>query len=50
MTRKKVTETLLKLFVPFELKDTLQRLAAARNVSLSSLVRLILTEYTKSKG
>jgi hypothetical protein len=50
MTQKKKEQTLIKTVAPTQLKQQLQQLAQARNITLSSLVRLILSEYVKSKG
>jgi hypothetical protein len=40
-------EALIKFVAPDELKNALQELANERNISLSSLLRLIATEYVK---
>ncbi len=40
-------EVLVKFVAPRPLKHDLQALAAARNVSLSALLRLVATEYVK---
>jgi predicted transcriptional regulator len=50
MTQYKLNEIVIKFVAPLALKRELQRLAQARNVSLSALIRLILSEYVKSKG
>jgi hypothetical protein len=50
MTQKKVSETLVKFHAPASLKDDLLHLAAVRNISLSALLRLIVSEYIKTKG
>jgi hypothetical protein len=50
MTKHIVSERLIKFVAPASLKDELLQLAAARNISLSALVRLILSEYIKNKG
>jgi len=50
MTQKKVFESLIKFHAPASLKDELLRLAAHRNISLSALIRLIVSEYIKAKG
>ena len=39
----------LKLVMPKGLRDELKQLAAERAVSVSALIRLILTEYVRSK-
>jgi hypothetical protein len=41
-------EELVKLYVPRSLKLELQALAASRNIALSALLRLVITEYVKS--
>lgn len=50
MTQKKVYESLIKFYAPLDLKDELLRLAVQRNISLSALIRLIVSEYIKNKG
>jgi molybdopterin-guanine dinucleotide biosynthesis protein A len=40
-------EALIKFVAPEELKQALQQLANERNISLSSLLRLIASEYVK---
>src|SRR5688572_5900013 len=50
MVKKRLNEVLIKLVAPQELKEALQSLAQSRNITLSALVRLILTEYVKNKG
>ena len=40
-------EALIKFVAPTELKQALQQLANERNISLSSLLRLIASEYVK---
>lgn len=40
-------ESLIKFVAPVGLKDSLQLLANERNISLSSLLRLIASEYLK---
>lgn len=50
MTRHKVSESLIKFVAPASLKEELLNLAALRNISLSALIRLILSEYVKNKG
>lgn len=40
-------EALIKFVAPDELKDSLQKLANERNITLSSLLRLIASEYVK---
>ena len=40
-------EALIKFVAPFDLKGSLQNLANERNIALSSLLRLIASEYVK---
>jgi len=40
-------EALIKFVAPVVLKEELQKLANERNISLSSLIRLITSEYLK---
>ena len=40
-------EVLIKFLAPRELKHALQELAAKRNVALSALLRLVLSEYVR---
>jgi hypothetical protein len=40
-------EALIKFVAPIELKQDLQRLANERNIALSSLLRLIASDYVK---
>ena len=44
-----ISETVIKFFAPATLKDELQALADERGLSLSALMRLIATEYIKTK-
>jgi hypothetical protein len=46
-TGKKFNETLIKFIAPESLKRDLQVLADERNINLSSLLRLIATDYVK---
>lgn len=46
-TGNQINEELIKFKAPKELKNQLQLLAQQRNISLSSLLRLISTEYVK---
>lgn len=43
----KKNETLIKFYAPEALKNDLQELANDRNITLSSLLRLIASEYVK---
>jgi hypothetical protein len=43
------SEHLIKFYVPGDLKRDLKALAASRNVALSALLRLVVSEYVKSK-
>ena len=45
--RKNINEVLIKFVAPKELKRALQELANERNVSLSALLRLVVSEYAK---
>jgi hypothetical protein len=45
--RKNINEVLVKFYAPEELKQALQNLANERNITLSSLLRLITSEYAK---
>ena len=40
-------KTLIKFVAPIELKESLLHLAKERNIALSSLLRLIASEYVK---
>jgi hypothetical protein len=40
-------EALIKFVAPIDLKEALQQLANERNITLSSLLRLIASEYVK---
>jgi hypothetical protein len=40
-------EALIKFVAPIELKQALQQLANERNITISSLLRLIASEYVK---
>ena len=40
-------EALIKFVAPVELKNSLLQLAKERNIALSSLLRLIASEYVK---
>jgi predicted transcriptional regulator len=42
-------EVLIKVLAPGHLKNDLQELANSRNVSLSALVRIALSEYVKNQ-
>ena len=44
---KLLNEELVKFVVPKTLKNDLQELASERNISVSSLLRLITTDYIK---
>ena len=45
--RKHINEVLIKCVAPEELKCALQELANERNISLSALLRLVVSEYVK---
>jgi molybdopterin-guanine dinucleotide biosynthesis protein A len=40
-------ESLIKFVAPVDLKDSLQKLANERNITISSLLRLIASDYVK---
>jgi hypothetical protein len=42
-------QAVIKFFLPFELKEGLERVARERGLSVAALVRLILSDYIKSK-
>ncbi len=42
-------EALIKFYVPRDLKRELQELAVSRNIALSALLRLVVTEYIKTR-
>jgi hypothetical protein len=45
--RKTKNEALIKFVAPIDLKNSLQELAKERNIALSSLLRLIASDYVK---
>jgi hypothetical protein len=45
--KKSKNEALIKFIAPNDLKQSLQQLADERNIALSSLLRLITSEYVK---
>lgn len=45
--KNKKNETIIKFNAPESLKNNLQELANERNIALSSLLRLISSEYVK---
>jgi len=45
--RKNINEVLIKFVAPRELKRASQELANERNISLSALLRLIVSRYVK---
>lgn len=45
--RKNIDETVVKFRAPEELKHAAQELANERNIALSALLRLIVTDYVK---
>ena len=49
-SKKPTTVTSIKVRLSPTLKRQLQDFATQRNISLSSLMRLIATEYIKTKG
>ena len=49
LTSPQLSETVIKLLVPYSLKQQLQKLADERGLTLSALMRLIATDYIKLK-
>jgi hypothetical protein len=49
-TKPATNQAYIKVHLPLSLKQQLQALAEQRSISLSSLLRLIATEYIKAKG
>ena len=47
---KKPNETFIKFHLPLKLKQQLEQLANEKSISISSLMRVIATEYIKNKG
>jgi hypothetical protein len=47
--QKPTSGELVKFYVPRDLKAALQALAASRNVALSALLRLVVTEYVRNR-
>lgn len=47
--RNSKKDALIKFVVPVNLKTEAQRLADQRNISLSALLRLVLSEYVRHK-
>jgi hypothetical protein len=45
--KKTKNQTLIKFVAPIDLKDSLLELAKERNIALSSLLRLIASDYVK---
>jgi hypothetical protein len=45
--KRSKNEALIKFVAPEDLKNDLQNLAKERNIALSSLLRLIASEYVK---
>lgn len=45
--RSNKNEALIKFVAPIDLKESLQQLAKERNIALSSLLRLIASDYVK---
>jgi antitoxin component of RelBE/YafQ-DinJ toxin-antitoxin module len=44
-----LSEELIKFAVPKHLKEELQALASQRNITLSALLRLVVTDYIRSR-
>lgn len=47
MYKSNKNEALIKFVAPIELKESLLKLAKERNITLSSFLRLIASEYVK---
>lgn len=47
--RKNINEVLIKFVAPEALKESLQKLANERNITLSALLRLVVSEYVRRK-
>ncbi len=47
--KRQPNEKLVKFLVPVTLKLELQELAVSRNIALSALLRLIVSEYVKRR-
>jgi hypothetical protein len=47
---KPTNDSVVKLYLPNELKRALENLAQSRNIPLSALLRLIATDYIRQKG
>ena len=45
-----INEVLIKFVAPGKLKRSLQDLADERNITLSALLRLVMSEYVKRNG
>ena len=45
--KKPKNEALIKFVAPIDLKESLQQLANERHIALSSLLRLIASDYVK---
>ncbi len=45
--KKNINDVLIKFVAPQELKGNLQELANERNITLSAMLRLIISEYVK---
>ena len=43
------SEELIKFYVPRDLKRELKELAVSRNIALSALLRLVVSEYIKTR-
>jgi len=50
MSQYNTDKTIIKFVAPRQLKADLEELARVRNISLSALMRLVLSEYVKRKG
>ena len=48
--KQALSEEIVKFAVPKHLKVELQSMAMTRNISLSALVRLVVTDYLKNRS
>jgi hypothetical protein len=47
--RQATAETLIKFYAPRALKQQLQELATSRNIALSAMLRLVVSEYVRTR-
>lgn len=50
MSKQQRKDNIIKFATSRDLKADLERLAQSRNISLSALLRLVLSEYLRNKG